>query len=94
MADGDAPGYDFSIRVASIDGEELTVSGLPHASSQDDVYRGLFIPKGLPISNVYSALCDSQLTILFNRISNDSQRLVSQHHPPDIYLKMLQGGSA
>lgn len=41
-------GMYFSIRVASIGIKKLS-PGLAHTSSRDDVYKGFFIPKGLPI---------------------------------------------
>jgi len=42
---------------------EVLLSGLPHASTEDDVYRGFFIPKGL------SVLFILPLNSLLNRLA-------------------------
>ncbi|KAH9971621.1 cytochrome P450 [Russula compacta] len=40
----------------------VTPMGLPHASSQDDVYRGLFIPKGsVMVANAWGILHDPEI---------------------------------
>ena len=43
---GDTQWYEIS-RVARIKMTNGLFSGFPHRSSQDDVYKGYFIPKGL-----------------------------------------------
>ena len=47
MADGDAHWFDFPISTVQVETRTVSLSGIPHASTEDDVYRGFFIPKGL-----------------------------------------------
>ena len=48
MADGDTDWYDDSESPMVLEtwNDERWLTGLPHLSSRDDVYRGYFIPKG------------------------------------------------
>jgi hypothetical protein len=57
MADGDAYWFDFSIFTVQVGTRTVSLSGIPHASTEDDVYKGFFIPKGL--SRLLRALCPS-----------------------------------
>ena len=47
MADGNTTRFDYSILSAQIQDMERITPGVPHMSSEDSVYRGFFIPKGL-----------------------------------------------
>jgi hypothetical protein len=57
MADGNTHGYDSLFpRVPSIGMIERRLSGLPHSSNRDDVYKGYFIPKGQILHQPYILL--------------------------------------
>jgi hypothetical protein len=47
MADGDAHWCVFFIFIVQVGTRAVSIPGIPHASTEDDVYRGFFIPKGL-----------------------------------------------
>jgi hypothetical protein len=47
MARDNTHGFDYSISYAKREVINVSLSGVPHASCEDDVYREYFIPKGL-----------------------------------------------
>lgn len=54
MADGNTHRYDSRFpRVLSIGMIKRILSGLPHSSNRDDVYKGYFIPKGQILHKLY-----------------------------------------
>jgi len=56
MADGDAHWFEFSIFTVQVGTRAVSLPGIPHASTEDDVYRGFFIPKGLFVLMGHRAL--------------------------------------
>ena len=79
--------------------ESYPFLGVPHASTEDDIYKGFFIPKG-PLC--FSCLfCPYQLTIVLiyliqpNRIGTGSQCMVRTRHylPGSVHLTMMSQGN-
>jgi hypothetical protein len=83
-------------RVMSIGMIERMLSGLPHSSNRDDVYKGYFIPKGQTLHKLYILLFKTfPLIIWSKRIYNGSQRMVRQlSHAYECLSEMLQGDPA
>lgn len=58
VADGDAHRYNLALSTISANRNDkaITFSGLPHATSKDDVYNGFLIPKGQIVILLFEAL--------------------------------------
>ena len=46
MARNHTHGFDYLTSYVMRGVDDVSLPGVPHASSEDDVYRGFFIPKG------------------------------------------------